>query len=72
MPIGALLRRKNTQLGPPVHHRHGHKPAKLVYSTLRYGQKYEGAGTEYCETPHQQRAPRAAKRRAAQLAPMPP
>ena len=34
---------------------------------LRYGQEYVDAGAEYYETQHQQRALRAAKRRAAQL-----
>jgi hypothetical protein len=34
---------------------------------LRYGQEYVDAGAEYYETQYQQRALRAAKRRAAQL-----
>ena len=38
---------------------------------LRYGQEYVDAGAEYYETQYQQRALRAAKRRAAQLVPMP-
>ena len=42
---------------------------------LRYGQDYVDAGAEYYESQYQQRALRAAKRRAAklgyQLAPMP-
>ena len=34
---------------------------------LRHGQEYVDAGAEYYETQYQQRALRAAKRRAAQL-----
>ena len=34
---------------------------------LRYGQEYVDAGAEYYESQYQQRALRAAKRRAAQL-----
>ena len=34
---------------------------------LRYGQDYVDAGAEYYESQYQQRALRAAKRRAAQL-----
>ena len=44
-----------------------HKLARLIYSMLRYGQKYVDAGAEYYESQYQQRALRAAKRRAAQL-----
>ena len=44
-----------------------HKLASLIYSMLRYGQDYVNAGAEYCERQYQQRALRAAKRRAAQL-----
>ena len=60
------------------HHRHGPQagPHHLFhYSMLRYGQDYVDAGAEYYESQYQQRALRAAKRRAAQLgyqlAPMP-
>ena len=44
-----------------------HKLARLIYSMLRYGQEYSDAGAEYYESEYQQRALRAAKRRAAQL-----
>ena len=44
-----------------------HKLARLIYSTLRYGQDYVDAGAEYYESQYQQRALRAAKRRASQL-----
>ena len=44
-----------------------HKLARLIYSMLRYGQEYVDAGAEYYERQYQQRALRAAKRRAAQL-----
>ena len=44
-----------------------HKLARLIYSMLRYGQKYVDAGAEYYERQHQQQALHAAKRRAAQL-----
>ena len=44
-----------------------HKLARLIYSMLRYGQEYVDAGAEYYESQYQQRALRAAQRRAAQL-----
>ena len=44
-----------------------HKLARLIYTMLRYGQEYVDAGAEYYERQYQQRALRAAKRRAAQL-----
>ena len=49
------------------HHRHGAQAGRLIYSMLRYGQEYVDAGAEYYESQYQQRALRAAKRRAAQL-----
>ena len=66
--LGAFLRRKKTQLGAPkAITATAHKLARLIYSMLRYGQEYVDAGAEYYETQYQQRALRAAKRRAAQL-----
>ena len=66
--LGAFLRRKKAQLGAPkAITATAHKLARLVYSMLRYGQEYVDAGAEYYETQYQQRALRAAKRRAAQL-----
>ena len=44
-----------------------HKLARSIYSMLHYGQEYVDAGAEYYERRYQQRALRAAKRRAAQL-----
>ena len=44
-----------------------HKLARLIYTMLRYGQEYVDAGAEHYERQYQQRALRAAKRRAAQL-----
>ena len=44
-----------------------HKLATLIYTMLRYGQECVDAGAEYHESQYQQRALRAAKRRAAQL-----
>ena len=44
-----------------------HKLARLIYTMLRYGQECVDAGAEYHESQYQQRALRAAKRRAAQL-----
>ena len=76
--LGAFLRRKKAHLGAPqaitATARAG--PHHLFhYSMLRYGQDYVDAGAEYYESQYQQRALRAAKRRAAQLgyqlAPMP-
>ena len=66
--LGAFLRRKKAQLGTPkAITATAHKLARLVYSMLRYGQEYVDAGAEYYERQYQQRALRAAKRRAAQL-----
>ncbi len=65
---GAFLRRKKAQPGvPKAITATAHKLARLIYSMLRFGQEYVAAGAEYCERQYQQRALRAAKRRAAQL-----
>ena len=66
--LGAFLRRKKAHLGAPkAITATAHKLARLIYTMLRYGQEYVDAGAEYYETQYQQRALRAAKRRAAQL-----
>ena len=66
--LGAFLRRKKAQMGAPkAITATAHKLARLIYSMLRYGQEYVDAGAEYYESQYQQRALRAAKRRAAQL-----
>ena len=66
--LGAFLRRKKAQLGAPkAITATAHKLARLIYTMLRYGQEYMDAGAEYYEKQHQDRALRAAKRRAAQL-----
>ena len=66
--LGAFLRRKKAHLGAPkAITATAHKLARLIYSMLRYGQEYVDAGAEYYERQYQQRALRAAKRRAAQL-----
>ena len=66
--LGAFLRRKKAHLGAPkAITATAHKLARLIYSMLRYGQDYVDAGAEYYESQYQQRALRAAKRRAAQL-----
>ena len=66
--LGAFLRRKKAQMGAPkAITATAHKLARLIYSMLRYGQEYVDAGAEYYERQHQQRALRAATRRAAQL-----
>ncbi len=66
--LGAFLSRKKAQLGAPkAITATAHKLARLIYSMLRYGQDYVDAGAEYYETQYQQRALRAAKRRADQL-----
>ena len=66
--LGAFLRRKKAQLGAPkAITATAHKLARLIYSMLRYGQEYVDAGAEYYESQYQQRALRAAQRRAAQL-----
>ena len=65
---GTFLRRKKAQTGAPkAVTATAHKLAKLVYSTLRYGQAYVDAGTEYYESQYHHRALRAAKRRVDQL-----
>ena len=66
--LGAFLRRKKTQLGAPkAITATAHKLARLIYTMLRDGQEYVDAGAQYYECQYQQRALRAAKRRAAQL-----
>ena len=66
--LGAFLRRKKAHLGAPkAITATAHKLARLIYSMLRYGHQYADAGAEYYESQYQQRALRAAKRRAAQL-----
>ncbi len=66
--LGAFRRRKKAQLGAPkAITATAHQLARLIYSMLRFGQDYVDAGAEYYENQHQQRAWRAAQRRAAQL-----
>ena len=66
--LGAFLRRKTAHLGAPkAITATAHKLARLIYSMLRYGREYLDAGAQYYEREYQQRALRAAKRRAAQL-----
>ena len=66
--LGAFLRRKKAHMGAPkAITATAHKLARIIYSMLRYGQEYVDAGAEYYERQYQQRALRAAKRRAAQL-----
>ena len=66
--LGAFLRRKKAHLGAPkAITATAHKLARLIYSMLRYGQEYVDAGAEYYERQYQQRAIRAAQRRATQL-----
>ena len=66
--LGAFLRRKKAHLGAPkAITATAHKLARLICSMLRFGQEYVDAGAEYYERQYQQRALRAAKRRAAQL-----
>ena len=66
--LGAFLRRKKAHLrAPKAITAIAHKLARIIYSMLRYGQDYVDAGAEHYESQYQQRALRAAKRRAAQL-----
>ena len=66
--LGAFLRRKKAHLGAPkAITATAHKLARIIYSMLRYGQKYVDAGAEYYESQYRQRALRNAKHRAAQL-----
>ena len=66
--LGAFLRRKKTHLGAPkAITATAHKLARIIYSTLKYGQEYSDAGADYYETQYRQRSLRSAKRRAAQL-----
>ena len=66
--LGAFLRRKKAHLGAPkAITATAHKLARLIYTMLRNGQEYVDAGAKYYERQYQQRALRAAKRRAAQL-----
>ena len=66
--LGAFLRRKKAHLeAPKAITATAHKLACIIYAMLRHGQQYVDAGAEYYERQYQQRALRAAKRRAAQL-----
>ena len=66
--LGSFLRRKKAHLGAPkAITATAHKLACIIYAMLRHGQQYVDAGAEYYERQYQQRALRAAKRRAAQL-----
>ena len=66
--LGAFLRRKKAQLGAPkAITATAHKLARIIYSMMKYGQKYVDAGSSYYENQYRQRALRNAKRRAAQL-----
>ena len=66
--LGAFLRRKKAQLGAPkAITATAHKLARIIYSTLKHGQRYVDAGSEYYERQYHQRALGNAKRRAAQL-----
>ncbi len=66
--LGAFLRRKKAQLGAPkAITATAHKLARIIYSMLKYGQKYVDACAEYYERQYRQRALSGAKRRAAQL-----
>ena len=50
--LGAFLRRKKAQLGPPkAITATAHKLARIIYAMLRYGQDYVDAGAEYYESP---------------------
>ena len=66
--LGAFLRRKKAHLGAPkAITATAHKLARIIYSMLKYGQKYVDAGAEYYERQYRKRALGNAKRRAAQL-----
>ena len=66
--LGAFLRRKKAHLGAPkAITATAHKLARIIYSMLRYGQRYVDAGAEYYERQYRQRALHTARRRAAQL-----
>ncbi len=66
--LGAFLRRKKAHLGAPkAITATAHKLARIIYSMLKYGQKYVDAGAEYYEQQYRKRALGNAKRRAAQL-----
>ena len=66
--LGAFLRRKKAHLGAPkAITATAHKLVRIIYSMLRYGQRYVDAGAEYYERQYRQRALHTARRRAAQL-----
>ncbi len=65
---GAFLRRKKAYLGAPkAITATAHKPTRIIYSVLRYGQQCVDAGAEYYEHQYRQRALHTTRRRAAQL-----
>ena len=66
--LGAFLRRKKAHLGAPkAITATAHKLPRIIYSMLRYGQRYVDACAEYYERQYRQRALHTARRRAAQL-----
>ena len=68
MPWGRSSAERRRSLGAPkAITATAHRLARIVYSMLRYGQKYVDAGASYYETQYRQRALRNAMRRAAQL-----
>jgi len=66
--LGAYLRRKKAHLGAPkAITATAHKLARIIYSMLKYGQKYVDAGAHYYEEQYRRRALSNARRRAEQL-----
>ena len=61
------LHRSDSALGAFLRRKKAHKLARIIYSMLRYGQRYVDAGAEYYESQRRQRALCNARRRAAQL-----
>lgn len=66
--LGAFLRRKKAQLGPPAAiTATAHKLARIIYSLLSNGGKYKDGGAAEYETRYRERVVKSLERKAKQL-----
>lgn len=66
--LGAFLRRKKAQLGPPkAITATAHKLAKILYHMLRYGTEYQEAGQTYYEEQYRSRLIKGLRKKASLL-----
>ena len=66
--LGAQYRRLRTKLGAPkAITAMAHRPARLVYRMLKYGQEYVDKGTQYYEERYREQQIKLLKKTAAKL-----